>query len=251
MLTSFRGLCAASLATAGLFLATPVMAQDDETSDDSGLSMSANVAITSDYRFRGVSLSGGDAAIQGGIDVSHDSGFYVGTWASSIAGGDSYGELELDVYGGWSGQLTDAVSIDLGAIYYIYPTEDIGADVDYYELLGSLGFTLGPAEATVGVAYAPDQSSLGSEDNLYLYTDLGVGIPDTPFTLTGHLGYTDGVLAPPFLAGTTDDSGIDWSIGVSAAHGNFEFGLSYVGTEGPSIDSFTDDAFVATVSASF
>ena len=249
MLTSFRGLCALSLASAGLLFATPAMAQDE--ADDSGLSLSANVAVTTDYRFRGVSLSGGDAAIQGGFDVAHDSGFYAGTWASSIDGGDAYGEMELDVYAGWSGQLTDAVSIDLGAVYYIYPTEDIGADVDYYELLGSLAFTLGPAEATVGVGYSPEQSSLGDDDNLYLYTDLGVGIPGTPLTLTGHVGYTDGALAPPLLAGEDDDSGLDWSIGASASYGNFELGVAYMGVEGPSIDGFTDDTVVATITASF
>lgn len=249
MLTSFRGLCALSLASAGLLFATPAMAQDE--ADDSGLSLSANVAVTTDYRFRGVSLSGGDAAIQGGFDVAHDSGFYAGTWASSIDGGDAYGEMELDVYAGWSGQLTDALSIDLGAVYYIYPTEDIGADVDYYELLGSLAFTLGPAEATVGVGYSPEQSSLGDDDNLYLYTDLGVGIPGTPLTLTGHVGYTDGALAPPLLAGEDDDSGLDWSIGASASYGNFELGVAYMGVEGPSIDGFTDDTVVATITASF
>lgn len=251
MLTSFRGLVAASLASAGLFLATPAMAQDEESTDGSGITLSANAALTTDYRFRGVSLSGGDPAIQGGFDVAHDSGFYVGTWASSIDGGDDYGDMELDIYAGWSGQLTDAVSIDIGAVYYLYPTEDVGADVDYYELLGSLAFTLGPAEATVGVGYSPEQSSLGDEDNLYLYTDLGVGIPNTPLTLTGHLGYTDGVLAPPLLAEEDDDTGIDWSIGVSASAGNFEFGLAYMGVEGPSIDGFTDDTLVATLTASF
>lgn len=251
MLTSFRGLCAVSLASAGLFFAAPAMAQDEEAAESGPVTLSANVAITSDYRFRGVSLSGGDLAIQGGFDAAHESGFYVGTWASSIQGGEDYGDMELDIYAGWSGQLSEAVSVDLGAVYYIYPTEDVGADVNYYELLGSLGFTLGPAEATVGIGYSPEQSSLGDEDNLYLYTDLGVGIPNTPLTLTGHLGYTDGVLAPPLLAEEDDETGIDWSVGVSAAAGNFEFGLAYMGVEGPSIDGFTDDTLVATLTASF
>ncbi|WP_369025863.1 TorF family putative porin [Qipengyuania sp. RANM35] len=251
MLTSFRGFCAVSLASAGLFLASPALAQDEEAADSGPVTLSANAALTTDYRFRGVSLSGGDPAIQGGFDVAHESGFYVGTWASSIDGGDAYGQMELDIYGGWSGQLTDAVSVDVGAVYYIYPTEDIGADVDYYELLGSLGFTLGPAEATVGVGYSPKQDSLGGDDNLYLYTDLGVGIPSTPLTLTGHIGYTDGALAPPLLAGDADDTGIDWSLGVSASSGNFELGVSYMGVDGTSIDGFTDDTVVATLTASF
>ena len=83
------------------------------------------------------------------------------------------------------------------------------------------------------------------------YTDLGYSLPSTPISLSAHLGYTDGVLAPPFLAGTADDSGLDWSIGASVSSGNVEFGVAYIGVEGPSIDGFTDDAIVGTISASF
>lgn len=250
MLTSFRGLVAVSLAAAGLSLSTPAMAQsDDEVATD--FTVSANVALTTDYRFRGVSLSGGDPALQGGFDVAHDSGFYIGTWASSIDGGAAYGDLELDIYAGWSGNLSDAVSVDIGVLYYIYPTEDLGLDTDYIEPYASVGVNFGPAEATFGVAYAPEQDSLGGDDNLYLYTDVGFGLPGTPLTVTGHLGYTDGSLAPPLLAGTTDDTGLDWSLGASVAQGNFEVGVAYIGVEGPAIDGFTDDAIVGTISASF
>ena len=250
MLTSFRGLVAVSLAAAGLSLTTPAIAQsDDEVASD--FTVSANVALTTDYRFRGVSLSGGDPALQGGFDVAHDSGFYIGTWASSIDGGAAYGDLELDIYAGWSGNLSDAVSVDVGVLYYIYPTEDLGLDTDYIEPYASVGVNFGPAEATFGVAYAPEQDSLGGDDNLYLYTDVGFGLPGTPLTVTGHLGYTDGPLAPPLLAGTTDDTGLDWSLGASVAQGNFEVGVAYIGVEGPAIDGFTDDAIVGTISASF
>src|SRR3546814_7072493 len=103
-----------------------------------------------------------------------------------------FGSAELDLYGGFGGNLTDAVSFDIGAIAYLYPDAGPG-EFDYYELYGSLGFNLGPAEATLGVAYAPDQASLGDTDNFYVYTDLGAGIPGTPFTVTGHVGYTDGL----------------------------------------------------------
>ncbi|MEX0341392.1 MAG: TorF family putative porin, partial [Erythrobacter sp.] len=154
-------------------------------------------------------------------------------------------------YAGWSGNLSDAVSVDIGVLYYIYPTEELGLDTDYIEPYASISANLGPAEATFGVAYAPEQDSLGGGDNLHLYTDLGVGIPDTPFTLTAHLGYTDGALAPTLLAGAADDTGLDWSIGASVAQGNFEVGVAYVGVEGPSVDGFTDDAIVGTISASF
>ena len=251
MLTSFHGKFAVSLAAMVTSLAVPSLAHAQDTADDSELTVSANVALTTDYRFRGVSLSGGDPAIQGGVDVAHESGFYVGTWASSIDGGDTYGEMEFDIYGGWSGDVAEGVALDVGILYYLYPTEELGLDTDYWEPYASVGFNLGGAEATVGAAYAFEQDSLGGDDNLYIYTDLGYSLPSTPISLSAHLGYTDGVLAPPFLAGDTDETGLDWSIGASVSQGILEVGVAYVGVEGPSIDGLTDDAIVGTISASF
>ncbi|WP_407875977.1 TorF family putative porin [Qipengyuania nanhaisediminis] len=218
--------------------------------DESGLEFSANVALVSEYRFRGVDLSGGEIAIQGGFDVAHDSGFYVGTWASSLDEQTvGYGSTELDLYGGWGGAIAEGVSADIGLIGYLYPDAGPG-DFDYVEVYGSLTGELGPASVTGGIAYAPDQDSLGGSDNLYLYTDVAVGIPDTPVTLNGHLGYTDG-----FLTFTTDSEALDWSIGADFVTGPVTFSLAYVGVEGDALidpgGTFTDDAVVASVSASF
>jgi len=251
MLTSIRGLTAASLAAIAAFSSTTALAQDEDTDPPGPVEVSANVAITSEYRFRGVDLSGGEIAIQGGFDVAHESGFYVGTWASSLDEQTvGYGSTELDIYGGWGGDLTDGLSADVGVIGYLYPDAGPG-DFDYIELYGSLTFGLGPVEATTGVAYAPSQDSLGNTDNLYLYTDLGISIPDTPLSITGHLGYTDG-----FLTFTNDGKAFDWSIGAEAAIGGtpLSIGAAYVGAEGDiaaGAYDFVDDAFVVTLSASF
>lgn len=247
MLTSVRSLVAATLLAGTAFAATPALAEEEGAS--SPISISANVAITNDYRFRGVSLSAGDFALQGGIDVTHESGFYVGTWASSIQGGTPYGELELDVYGGWTGEVVPGVTVDAGLLYYIYPTGDVsGADTDYFEPYASVATTFGPVNAAVGVAYAWDQNALGDNDNLYVYTDWSLGVPSTPVTVSAHLGYTDGVFAPTLLTSADDDT-IDWSIGASMpVYGGLTASVSYVGTEGPNINDFTDDAIVGTLS---
>ena len=256
MLTSFRGLRAATtLAVCGAFLATPAAAQvinpaDEVEENPTGpIDFSANITLASEYRFRGVDLSGGDPALQGGVDLAHGSGFYVGSWASTLDNDTvGYGDVELDIYGGWSGDLSDAVSVDVGVIGYLYPDAGPG-DFDYIEFYSSVGFGLGPAEATLGVAYAPDQDSLGSTDNLYLYTDLGVGVPGTPLTVTGHVGYTDG-----FLTFTNDSKAWDWSLGVEASSGPITVGAAYVGAEddiGPGAYDFADDTFVVTLSAEF
>ncbi|MGN3973005.1 TorF family putative porin [Tsuneonella sp. SYSU-LHT278] len=251
MLTSIRGIVAATFISASAFVAAPAFAQDEAASP---VTLSGSVTLVSDYRFRGVSLSGGDPAVQGGITVSHDSGFYVGTWGSSIddGGTDVYGDMELDLFGGWSGDVAEGVGLDVGILLYAYPTNAKGFKAQYWEPYATVSGQLGPVEAKLGVNYAWDQSSLGNDDNLYIHTELSTGIPQTPFSLSAHLGYTDGVLAPPFLAGTGDDTGFDWSIGASAAVlGSLSLGVSYVGVEGPSIDGFTDDAVVVSLSASF
>jgi uncharacterized protein (TIGR02001 family) len=251
MLTSVRSLMAASILATSAFVAAPAMAQDEGL----GISVSGNAAIVTEYRFRGVDLSGGDIAIQGGIDLSHDSGIYLGTWGSSIDEDTvGFGHTELDIYGGWSGELTDGLALDVGVLYYMYPNAGID-DTDYIEFYTSLGFTLGPAEATVGAAYAPKQDSLGGTDNLYIYTDVGVGIPGTPISISGHLGYTDG-----FLTFTSDGDAFDWSIGADVAlTENLSVGVAYVGADGDPVDlgppiglyDYTDDAVVGTLSVSF
>lgn len=257
MLTSVRSLLAASVITTSVALAAPALAQDDGI----GVEISANAAVVSEYRFRGVDLSGGDIAIQGGVDVGLPAGFYVGTWGSSIDETTvGYGHTELDLYGGWAGEFGN-ISTDVGVIVYMYPNAGPG-DFDYYEFYGSVGAGLGPAEVTLGVAYAPDQDSLGSTDNLYLYGDLGFGVPGTPVSVTGHLGYTDG-----FLTFTPNGKAWDWSVGADVALGStLSLGVAYVGAEGdpvllddfgnadPADDfiyDYTDDAVVVTLSASF
>ncbi len=247
MLTSVRSLLAASI-VATTALSVPALAQEED--EGVGISLSANVALVSEYRFRGVDLSDGDLAIQGGVDVGLPAGFYLGAWASSLDEDTvGFGSTELDLYGGWAGEFGN-VSTDVGVILYTYPNAGAG-DFDYYEFYGSVGAAIGPAEVTVGVAYAPEQDSLGGTDNFYLYSDIGVGIPDTPVSIAGHLGYTDG-----FLTYTNDSKAFDYSISLETAipGSPISVGVAYVGVEGDVLvdpnGTFTEDSVVFTLSAS-
>ncbi|MEH6661415.1 MAG: TorF family putative porin [Parasphingorhabdus sp.] len=227
--------------------AVPAFAQEAESS--SGITVSGNAAVTSDYRFRGVSFSDGDIAIQGGIDVAHESGFYIGTWGSSIEDSATFGHTELDVYGGWSGEVASGITFDVGLLYYIYPNGEggIAGPSDYFEPYASVSGTLGPVEATLGAAYAFDQAAIGDDDNLYIYTDFSSGIPDTPISLNAHLGYTDGTLST-----ATDGDNFDWSVGADwAITENLTASLMYVGIGGVKVDDFTDDTVVFTLGVSF
>lgn len=251
MLTSVRSLLAATVLASAILTAAPAMAQEETESD---ITVSGNVALVTDYRFRGVSLSAGKAAVQGGIDIAHSSGFYVGTWASSMEDTPLYGEMELDIYAGWSGEIIPNLTLDAGLLYYAYPSKDSGVGPsDIFEPYLKLSTTLGPVGATIGVAYAWDQDSLGSEDNLYLHADLEVGIPNTPITLSGHLGYTSGALAPDYVNLVNNDkTAFDWSVGASVTVlGGLSLGVSYIGVEGQSFKNATDNAVVGTLSYSF
>lgn len=248
MLTSIRGLLAASVLAAGL-AATPAFA--DEADAPSDLTVTGNVALVTDYRFRGISLSGGDVAVQGSINVNHSSGFYVGAWASSLEDTATYGHTEVDVYGGWTGGIGSGLTADVGLLYYVYPNGKVG-DANVFEPYASLTAAVGPGTVKVGVAYAWDQDSLGGDDNLYLYTDLGVAIPETPVSLSAHLGWTDGALSPKLLTGVSTKSGFDYNVGATYnITPKLSVGVSYVGVDGASIDSFSNDTVVGTLKLTF
>ena len=106
--------------------------------------------------------------------------------------------MELDIFGGWTGSIASGVTADVGLLYYAYPNGKVGK-AEYFEPYASLSTTFGPASAKVGVAYAWSQDALGGGDNVYLYTDWGVGIPSTPVSLSAHLGYASGVQSPKLL----------------------------------------------------
>lgn len=236
-------------------------ASHGEGEENGGFSVTGNGTIVSDYRFRGVSLSGGDPAIQGGFTVAHTSGVYVGTWGSSINDGGTglYGDMEWDLFAGWSGAVAEGVSVDVGLLYYAYPTKAKGAVSNYWEPYFTLTGTIGPVTAKAGINYAWSQDLLANQDNIYLHTELSTGIPQTPITLSAHLGYVDGIQAPDYLLGlSTDKSAWDWSIGASATVlGHLNLGVTYVGVDAPATKragldkGFTDGTVVVSVGASF
>ncbi len=221
-----------------------------DTAPPSDISVSANVALVTDYRFRGVSFSAGDIAVQGGFDVKQSSGFYVGTWASSIEDSPTYGHTELDLYGGWSGQVASGITVDAGLLYYVYPNGNraLGGPSDYFEPYASVSGQLGPISATAGVAYAwGGQDSLGNQNSTYVYGDLGTGIPNTPISLSAHAGYTDGSLSY-----NTGDTSFDFAFGASyAITPKLTAGVTYTTVQAPVVRDLTNDGFFATLSATF
>lgn len=227
---------AALLASASV--ATPAFAQDEPAP---AVTVSGGVTLVSDYRFRGVSLSGEDPAIQGTINLNSSSGFYLGTWASSLEEDLGFGSTEVDLYAGYRTEVAPGTTIDAGLLYYAYPNAD---DLNYFEPYASVTTSFGPATGKIGVAYAWSQKSIGSNDNLYLYGDVLGAIPDSPVTLRAHLGYSDGSLA-------YGDNYLDWNVGADIVSGPITFGISYVDTDLPGGVSGADAAVVFSVGAAF
>lgn len=214
------------------------------------LTLSGAVYGVSDYRFRGLTQSAEDPALQATLNLEHRSGLYAGVWGSTLKGLGDYGDVELDLYAGYRPDLGAGFSGDVGVLYYYYP--DGRGNTDFAEAYGSVSHTIGPLNAKLGAAYAPEgQSGLGGDDNLYLFTDLSAGIPTTPFTLKAHVGYSDGA-----LAAFDDGDYVDYAIGAEAAVGPATVGLSYVNTDirnrlGAKDAAGGDGTLVATVSFGF
>lgn len=185
-------------------------------------SIEGNVSFVSDYRFRGVSLSDETLALQGGLDASWESGFYIGSWGSSIepVGGS---ELELDLYAGYGGALPGGVGYDAGVIVYTFPGE---GDAEYAEIYGALSAMTGIVESTAGIAYAPEQDNIGDDDNLYIYYSGEVALTDA-LGLNFGAGYEAGAFGD--LDGDGDDK-IDWTLGLVLAAAGLDWGLAYVDT---------------------
>jgi uncharacterized protein (TIGR02001 family) len=207
------------------------------------VTVSGGVTLISDYRFRGISMTEKNPAIQGTLNVTHKSGVYVGTWASSIDLGDSYGPTEVDLYGGWTGNVAKRTSIDVSLAYYSYPGADHSAKVEYFETTAKLNHDFGPLRATLGSGYSWNQDALGG-DHLYLFTDMAAPVPGTPVTLKAHGGRSRGALSPK------PGGYYDWSLGADVALGKLTLGVSYVDTD-LSRGEHADSAALFSISAGF
>lgn len=193
----------------------------------------ANVALTTDYVFRGVTQNDGEMAIQGGFDYSHDSGFYAGVWASNVDDTAYSGAtIEVDTYIGYATEL-GGIGVDLMALRYNYPgTTFDDNNTNEYSVTLSKDFDV--AAISGGVAYSDDW--FGAGDATYLHA--GVDVPVGPATLSATYGSTD-----------IDTGGDykDWSVGVSGDVKGFGLSLAYTDTD----ISGQDGRVAFTVSKSF
>ena len=224
-------------------VATPVLAQSEHP-------IAGNLALVSDYRFRGVSQTYNQPAVQGGFDYGSSAGLYGSAWGSNVSGNQflNGASLELDLYGGY--RLTAGqVGLDLGMQYYWYPSARynidpgndyntaevyLGARYDHFSAKYSYALTnlFGMTTATIGgyCGISPDGSAettdcLGTGDSKGSgYVDLNATFDVVGGTsLALHLGYQS-------VRNYASLSYGDYRIGLSRQFGGVSLGAAFVAT---------------------
>lgn len=239
------------LVLAAAAIATPALADDAPTAPPPDFTINGSATLTSDYRFRGISQTDKNGAIQGSITLTHKSGFYASVWASSVNGyvtaagdyvnGTSAGQatVETDLIGGYK-KTINGTTFDIGLLYYFYPkTKLIGDNTssDFAEPYFDISHTFGPLTAKATVNYAFKQKALALDqgqspssprhDNVYLAGDFSLAVPKTPVSLSAHIGHTFG---PSWLSIGKEYT--DWNLGATYTWKALTFGISYVDTDG-------------------
>lgn len=206
--------------------------------------LSANVALTSDYVWRGISQSDEDPAIQGGFDFTHQSGFYAGAWGSNVdfneTGESDPADLELDIYAGFSSEFRNGMSWDVGVIRYMYP--GASADLDWTEVYVGAGY----GGFSGSINYSNDALA-SDEDGFYYNLGYEYGLPQG-FGVHAGVGYYD----------VDDASGLEsyahYSLGVNKELGGVGFDLTFHDTDSDGEDAYDPwggNRFVFTVSKEF
>jgi uncharacterized protein (TIGR02001 family) len=196
--------------------------------------ISYNAAVTTDYRYRGISQSRLKPALQGGADYVHNpSGFYAGTWLSTIhwikdSGGD--GNIEWDIYGGKRGEIAPGISYDVGGLYYLYPSNSLPTSANTFELYGQVGYGPGYIKYShsltnlFGFADSKQSGYLDATANVPIATDLllNLHIGHQRVKHNSAFSYTD------YKIGVTKDFGI-CSVALAAVYADTKAYVSPTG----------------------
>ena len=214
--------CVAALA---IFASSHAYAEDAKPDNET----SFNAAVTSDYRYRGISQTRLQPALQGGADyVNNPTGLYAGTWLSTIkwardAGGG--GNIEWDLYAGKRGEIAKDVSYDVGVLSYVYPSNGLAGvpgfvNANTTELYGQVGY--GPAYIKYSNAVTNLFGFVDSKHSDYL--DAGANIEvGTGLVLNLHAGHQR-------VKNVSAASYSDWKLGLAKDFGAISGAVALIGT---------------------
>tara|TARA_E500000178_G_scaffold356247_1_gene432752 strand:+ start:4326 stop:5042 length:717 start_codon:yes stop_codon:yes gene_type:complete len=203
-----------------------------------GAEVSGNIALTTDYKFRGISQSDSAPSVQGGFDIAFDNGAYIGTWGAAVdfdcaidTCGGLNGGIELDYYAGFASDISDSVSFDIGYIYYDYP-QDEGLLGDYGEIYGSLSF----GDFGIGMNYS-DEYWGETGKFTYTYATYSTALSESVALdlLVGSGDYDEA----GYLDGATEH--MNWSVALSTSAGGLDFAITYEDTDLDKEDAYGYD----------
>jgi uncharacterized protein (TIGR02001 family) len=207
--------------------------------------ITGNASVTKNYLWRGLTQTSNDTAIQGGLDYTHESGFYAGTWVSNVnyGPGDVF-SYEHDVYFGIGGG--DEFTWDAGWLYYNYDDE---AEFDFHEIYGTLGWNGVSATAFILSGTEADEApgqDFGFGSTYYLSLDygfelsngLGVGL---------HVGRHAGDFNEAFNGVPGDYTDFNVSVGLK----DFTFTISQTDLSDTGPDGFDNDSVKFVIGYSF
>jgi uncharacterized protein (TIGR02001 family) len=236
---TYLTLSAIALAAAATLTSGTVLAQAKPATPE--FTVTGNFGITSDYRFRGLQQTDGDPAFQGGFDLAHSSGLYVGTWGSNVsswaAGPGTSTKLEIDLYGGYKTEVA-GVGVDVGAIAYMYPGSSTGGATN--GVIDNTNWRANTQEAYVGLTYGIATfktsyvlsknyfaSTGGADASGTLYYDLTLAKEIMPkLTASVHAGYTDYKKDAIYQAGGAIAS-VDPTLQGKLSYADYNIGLAY------------------------
>jgi uncharacterized protein (TIGR02001 family) len=210
--------------------------------------LSFNAGVVTDYRYRGISQTRLKPAVQGGLDFAHKSGFYLGVWGSTIKwiedSGSTDGNVELDLYGGYKGELTKGLAYDVGVLRYEYVGNKLGnvanyANANTTEVYGAL--TAGVFTAKYSRSLTNLFGNINSKGSQYLDVSATFDMGDG-WTLTPHAGrqlvknnaayhYTDYSLTVAKDLGKGLTASL-MAVDTNAKTGSYTWGGKYVGKSG-------------------
>ena len=232
----------------GAAFSLPVMAEDAPAAASP---LAFNVGAVSDYIFRGITQTAHGAAIQGGVDYAHDSGFYVGVWGSNvswikdsgaIATGDT--NIEMDTYLGFKNTIAEDLSYDVGYIRYNYLgnyTPAAGfSNADTAEIYGAATFTF----VTLKYSYGLLDGFLtipGAKGTNYIDLSANYPVADTGVTIGAHVGKQTfvGVSADAVATAGTPLTYTDYKLNASKDFSGYVVGLAYTSTNASSVWTYT------------
>jgi len=215
---------------------------------------SANVAVTSEYYYRGLSQTDDAPALQGGFDYSVELAkpvnAYVGVWGSNVDFNEGAGvdgaTVEIDIYGGLNGSIgSTGIGWDAGFIYYTYPGAGSSLNYDFVEGQAKLSYDFGFASTSLSVNYSPE---FFGESGAAWYTKLGVSVPvGKKLDLAAYVARQE--IEKEDVYGQPDYW--EWNVSGTVNVGGFDLTLAYTGTDIPGNPDGAGDMVLFTVSRSF